>query len=71
MKSVDRSWRLEQVHAQCSAVASRVASGADKPIEECKAVVFQVIYTWFMDRLYTYINRNYLALEKVVGKEAL
>jgi hypothetical protein len=61
----------KRVFAQHYAGAFGIASGPDKPIEECKAVVFQVIYTWFMDRLYTYINRNYLALEKVVGKEAL
>jgi hypothetical protein len=50
------------------------ASGSNndgtKPSKECKAVVFQELYEWFKEMPFTNLNRNYLALEEVVGKEA-
>ena len=50
------------------------ASGSNndgtKPSKECKAVVFQALYKWFKEMPLTNINRNYLALGEVVGKEA-
>ena len=50
------------------------ASGSNndgtKPSKECKATMFQALYEWFKETSLTDINRNYLALEKVVGKEA-
>jgi hypothetical protein len=49
------------------------ASGSNndgtKPSEECKAVVFQALYEWFKETPFTNLNRNYLALGEVVGKE--
>ena len=41
-----------------------------KPSKECKATVFQELYEWFKETSLTNINKNYLALEEVVGKEA-
>ena len=41
-----------------------------KPSKECKAIVFQALYEWFKGMSLTNINRNYLALEEVIGKEA-
>jgi hypothetical protein len=50
------------------------ASGSNndgtKPSEECKAVVFQALYKWFKETPFTNLNRNYLALGEVVGKDA-
>jgi hypothetical protein len=50
------------------------ASGSNndgtKPSEEYKAVVFQALYEWFKETPFTNLNRNYLALGEVVGKEA-
>ena len=50
------------------------ASGSNndgtKPSKECKAAVFQALYEWFKETSLTNINRNYLALGEVVGKEA-
>jgi hypothetical protein len=57
--------------AQRYATTEGAASGVEKPSDECKLVVFQVLYMRFMDKLYTYLNRNYLALGEVVGKEAI
>jgi hypothetical protein len=49
------------------------ASGSNndgtKPSEECKAAVFQALYEWFKETHFTNLNRNYLALGEVVGKE--
>ena len=39
--------------------------------KECKATVFQVLYKWFKKMPFTNLNRKYLALREVVGKEAL
>ena len=41
-----------------------------KPSKECKAKVFQALYKWFKETPFTNLNRNFLALEEVVGKEA-
>jgi hypothetical protein len=50
------------------------ASGSNndgtKPSKECKAAVFQALYEWFKETPFTNLNRNYLALGEVVGKEA-
>jgi hypothetical protein len=50
------------------------ASGSNndgtKPNEECKAALFQALYEWFKETPFTNLNRNYLALEANVGKEA-
>jgi hypothetical protein len=50
------------------------ASGSNndgtKPSEECKAALFQALYEWFKETPFTNLNRNYLALGEVVGKEA-
>jgi hypothetical protein len=50
------------------------ASGSNndgtKPSKECKAALFQALYEWFKKTPFTNLNRNYLALEEVVGKEA-
>jgi hypothetical protein len=32
--------------------------------------VFQALYKWFKETPFTNLNRNFLALEEVVGKEA-
>jgi hypothetical protein len=49
------------------------ASGSNndgtKPSEECKAALFQALYEWFKETPFTNLNRNYLALEEVVGKK--
>ena len=41
-----------------------------KPSEECKAAMFQAIYKWSKETPFTNLNRNFLALREVVGKEA-
>jgi hypothetical protein len=46
------------------------SNDGNKPSEECKAAVFQALYEWFNEMPFTNINRNFLALEEVVGKEA-
>ena len=50
------------------------ASGSNddgtKPSEECKAAMFEALYEWFKETSLTNINRNHLALEGVIGKEA-
>jgi hypothetical protein len=56
--------------AQLYVGALGATSGVDKSTEEFKDAVFQTLYTWFRNRLYTHIKRNYLALGEVVGKEA-
>ena len=49
------------------------ASGSNddgtKPSEECKATLLQALYEWFKNMSLTNINKNYLALEEVVGKD--
>ena len=54
----------------CFARASRSNDDPTKPSEECKAVVFQALFEWFKKMSLTNINKNYLALGEVVGKEA-
>jgi hypothetical protein len=50
------------------------ASGSNndetKPSEECKAALFQALYKWFNKTPLTNLNKNYLVLGEVVGKEA-
>jgi hypothetical protein len=50
------------------------ASGSNndgtKPSKECKAALFQALYEWFKKTPFTNLNRNYLALGDVIGKEA-
>jgi hypothetical protein len=50
------------------------ASGSNndgtKPSEECKATMFQALYEWIKESPFTNLNKNYLALGEVVGKEA-
>ena len=41
-----------------------------KPRNKSKAAMFQALYKWFKETPFTNLNRNYLALEEVVGKEA-
>jgi hypothetical protein len=50
--------------------ASGSTTDPNKPSEECKATVFQAFYKWFRNTSFTYINRNFLALGDVVGKDA-
>jgi hypothetical protein len=46
--------------------ASGSTNNADRPSKECKAAVFQALYKWFKDTLFTHINRFFLALRDVV-----
>ena len=41
-----------------------------KSSKECKAAVFQVSYEWFKEIPFTNLNKNYLGLGEVIGKEA-
>jgi hypothetical protein len=50
--------------------ASGFNNDGTKPSEECKAAVFQALYKWVKETPFTNLNRNYLALGEVVGKEA-
>ena len=50
--------------------ASGSTNDPTKPSEECKVAMFQALYEWFKETFLTNINRNYLALEEVVGKDA-
>ena len=50
--------------------ASRSNDDGTKLSEECKAAMFQALYEWFKKTPFTKINRNYLAMEEVLGKEA-
>jgi hypothetical protein len=50
--------------------ASGSSNDGTKPSKECKAAVFQALYEWFKEIPFTNLNRNYLALEENVGKEA-
>jgi hypothetical protein len=50
--------------------ASGSSNAGNKPSEECKAAMFQALYEWFKETPFTNLNRNYLALGEVVGKEA-
>jgi hypothetical protein len=50
--------------------ASRSTPDVDKSRDECKAAIFQALYKWFRDTLFTHINRSFLALKNVVEKEA-
>jgi hypothetical protein len=54
----------------CFSGASGSNNNGTKPSEECKASVFQALYEWFKETPFTNLNRNYLALGEVIGKEA-
>ena len=54
----------------CFSGASGFNDNGTKPSEECKVAVFQALYEWFKETSLTNINKNYLALEEVIGKEA-
>jgi hypothetical protein len=64
------SKRELEAKGHCFSRASGSTNDGNKPNEECKAAVFQVLYAWFKKTPYTNINRNFLALGEVVGKEA-
>jgi hypothetical protein len=49
--------------------ASGFNNDGTEPSEECKAAVFQALYEWFKEMPFTNLNRNYLALEEVVGRD--
>jgi hypothetical protein len=48
--------------------ALETTSATDKSTEDCKVIVFQVLYAWFKDRLYKHINRKFLALREIMGR---
>jgi hypothetical protein len=64
--------RRMEVHAKGHCFSGALGSNKDgtKPSEEWKAAVFQALYEWFKETPFTNLNRNYLALEEVIGKEA-
>jgi hypothetical protein len=68
--------RLEKRQRELEATGHRFsgASGSsndgNKPSEDCKAAGFQALHQWFKETPYININRIFLALGKVVGKEA-
>jgi hypothetical protein len=69
----EKRWReleAREEPAQRFARASGSTTDANKPSEECKATVFHAFYKWFRDTSFSYINRNFLALGDVVGKDA-
>ena len=59
-----------ETRKHCFSGASRFNNDGTKPSEKCKAAVFQALYEWFKETPFTNLNRNYLALGEVVGKEA-
>ena len=69
--SRDEKQRMEAaVRGPHFSEALRSNNDGTKPSEECKAVLFQALYEWFKEMSITNINRNYLALGEVIGKEA-
>ena len=72
-KSISRD-EIQRMEATARGPRFSGASGSNddgtKPSKECKATVFQALYEWFKKMPFTNINKNYLALEEVVGKEA-
>ena len=59
-----------QAKEHCFSRASGSNNDGTKPSEECKDAVFQALYEWFKEMPFTNLNKNYLALGEVVGKEA-
>jgi hypothetical protein len=72
-QSISRSEK-RRMEAEAKGHRFSRASGSNndgtKPSEECKVAVFQALYEWFKEMPFTNLNRNYLALGEVVGKEA-
>jgi hypothetical protein len=64
-----RHWELEAKGHHFSR-ASGSSNDGTKPSEEFKAAMFQALYEWFKETPFTNLNRNYLALGEVIGKEA-
>jgi hypothetical protein len=64
--------RRRELEAKGHSLSGASGSNNDgtKPSEECKAIVFQALYEWFKETPFTNLNRNYLALGEVVGREA-
>jgi hypothetical protein len=63
--------RMEaEARGHCFSGSSGSNNDGTKSNEECKAAVFQALYEWFKEMPFTNLNRNYLALREVVGKEA-
>ena len=54
----------------CFSGTSGSNNDGTEPSKECKATVFQALYEWFKETPFTSLNKNYLALEEVVGKKA-
>ena len=50
--------------------ASGYNDNGTKPSKEYKATMFRTSYKWFKETPFTNLNRNFLALGEVVGKEA-
>jgi hypothetical protein len=71
-KSISRG-KKRRMEAEARGPRFSGASGSNndgtKPSEECKAVLFQALYEWFKETPFTNLNRNYLALGEVIGKE--
>ena len=66
----EKQQRKLEVKTHCFSGASGSTNDGNKPSKECKAVVFQAFYEWFKEILFTNLNRDFLALREVVGKEA-
>jgi hypothetical protein len=72
-KSISRGEK-RRMEAEARGPRFSGASGSNndetKPSEECKAALFQALYKWFNKTPLTNLNKNYLVLGEVVGKEA-
>jgi hypothetical protein len=72
-KSISRGEK-RRMEAEARGPRFSGASGSNndgtKPSKECKAALFQALYEWFKEMLFTNLNRNYLAFGANVGKEA-
>jgi hypothetical protein len=69
--SRDEKQRRElEAKGHCFLEASGSTNDGNKPSEECKATMFQALYEWFKETLFTNLNRDFLALREIVGKEA-
>jgi hypothetical protein len=67
-KGEKRRSELETKGHRFSGVSGSSNDG-NKPSEECKAAMFQALYKWCKETSFTNINRIFLALGEVVGKE--
>jgi hypothetical protein len=72
-KSISRGEK-RRMEAEARGPRFSRASGSNddgtKPSKECKATLFQALYEWFKETPFTNLNKNYLTLKEVVGKEA-